>query len=95
MTKNRLESKILDVQKKQKKIFCAFLTAGYPDMARVKKMILEFEKCGVDILELGFPFSDPLADGPTIQYSSQVALQRGVSPKDAFRLVRDVRRHMS
>ena len=92
MRGNRLESRIRDAQQKGKKIFCAFLTAGYPGMGQTRRMVLELEKAGVDVLELGFPFSDPLADGPTIQYSSQFALERGVSPKAVLRLARDLRR---
>jgi tryptophan synthase alpha chain len=92
MRENRLESGIRDAQKKGKKIFCAFLTAGYPAIEKTRRMVLEFERAGVDVIELGFLFSDPLADGPTIQYSSQFALERGVSPKDVLRLARDLRR---
>lgn len=74
------------------KLFCAFLTLGFPDLKATEKLILEFEKAGVDIIELGFPFSDPLADGPTIQYSSERAIEKGVNVEDAFELVSRLRK---
>ncbi|MFA6600674.1 MAG: tryptophan synthase subunit alpha [Candidatus Omnitrophota bacterium] len=90
--KNRLLTRIREVRLKRQKLFCAFLTLGYPSISAVKGMILEFEKLGVDILELGFPYSDPLADGPTIQFSSEAALRRKVTLEDAFRTVEMLRR---
>lgn len=88
--KNRLVA--LTQKSKNKKLFCAFLTLGFPSIQATEKLILEFEKAGVDILELGFPFSDPMADGPTIQYSSEEALKKGVGMEDAFQLVARLRR---
>lgn len=87
---NRLLQKI-QAQKKRK-LFCAFLTLGYPNLKATEQLIWEFEKAGVDILELGFPFSDPLADGPTIQFSSEEALRRRVKIEDAFALVSKLRK---
>ncbi len=89
---NRLVLKTHESQRKKEKLFCAFLTLGFPNLAATEKLIWEFEKMGVDILELGFPFSDPMADGPTIQYSSECALKNGVCMEDAFELVARVRR---
>ncbi|HTL48618.1 MAG TPA: tryptophan synthase subunit alpha [Verrucomicrobiae bacterium] len=77
---------------RRKKIFCAFLTLGYPSLAKTEALVKDFEKAGVDILELGFPFSDPMADGPTIQFSSEEALKHGVRLEDAFELVRKLRK---
>jgi len=79
-------------KKNGEKLFCGYLTLGYPNLAFTRKMILRMEKIGVDILELGIPFSDPLADGPVIQAASEAALKKGVSPADAFNLCRDLRR---
>jgi len=89
---NRLTEKIKTAKRKKEKLFCAFLTLGYPDLDKTKKLIPVFEEEGVDILELGFPFSDPLADGPTIQFSSEQALRRGVGLEDAFRIVTGLRK---
>lgn len=89
--KNHLTIKIKDARKNKKKLFCVFLTLGYPSIATTERLILSCEKSGVDILELGFPFSDPLADGPTIQYSSEQALKKHVNIHDAFKLVKSLR----
>ncbi len=90
--KNRLLKQVASAKKHRKKLFCAFLTFGYPTPAATMQLIEEFEKAGVDIVELGFPFSDPLADGPTIQYSSERALKRGVHINGAFELVASLRK---
>ena len=89
--KNLLTLKIREMREKKKKLFCVFLTFGYPSIAATERLILSSEKAGVDIIELGFPFSDPLADGPTIQYSSEQALKKHVSIQEAFRLVKNLR----
>jgi tryptophan synthase alpha chain len=90
-TANRLQLKIQKSKKHGEKLFCAFLTLGYPSVSATGKLIQAFERTGVDIIELGFPFSDPLADGPTIQYSSEHALAKGVRIQDAFQLVQSLR----
>ncbi len=74
------------------KIMSLFITAGYPDLDSTVDLILGFEKNGADIIELGMPFSDPLADGPTIQYSSNVAISNGITMKRIFEIVREVRK---
>lgn len=89
--KNNLTIKIQDARKKKQKLFCVFLTLGYPSIVATERLILSSAAAGVDIIELGFPFSDPLADGPTIQFSSDKAIQKGVTLKDAFALVRRIR----
>ena len=68
-----------------------FLTAGYPDPEATVDLILGFEEQGVDLVELGMPFSDPLADGPTIQYSSNVAIEQGITMKKILHIVEQVR----
>ena len=90
--KNRLYLKTQEVRKNKSKLFCAFLTLGYPNLQATEKLVLEFEKAGADIIELGFPFSDPMADGPTIQFSSEQALKNGISIKDSFKLVERLRK---
>ncbi len=89
--KNLLSNKIQEARRKKRKLFCVFLTFGYPSVAATERLILSAERAGVDIIELGFPFSDPLADGPTIQYSSEQALKKNVTIKGAFALVRRLR----
>jgi tryptophan synthase alpha chain len=63
-----------------------------PDIATTKRLVLEFEKSGVDIVELGVPFSDPLADGPTIQKAAMRALENKVNLRTVFDLVSSLRR---
>lgn len=66
-------------QEKPKGICSIFLTAGYPRLDSTVETVLELEAAGVDLIELGIPFSDPLADGTTIQHTSEVALQNGMT----------------
>lgn len=89
MTSKRLQAAFNKEQ--DEKCMSLFLTAGYPDLQSSVDLILEFEKNGADIIELGMPFSDPLADGPTIQYSSDVAISNGITMNGIFEIVRKVR----
>lgn len=66
-------------QKKDKKVLSIYFTSGFPQLNDTTKVILELEKSGVDFIEVGLPYSDPLADGPTIQASSQKALENGIN----------------
>jgi tryptophan synthase alpha chain len=75
-----------------RKAFVAFVTAGDPSLERTVEAAVEMDAAGVDILELGVPFSDPLADGPVIQRSSERALRRGVTLKSVLEAVRQIRR---
>ncbi len=72
-----------------------FLTAGDPSLARTEALIPELERAGVDLVEIGVPFSDPLADGPVIQAASMRALSRGVNLKKILTMTRRVRKHTS
>lgn len=89
---NRLESRFRKLKLGKKKAFIVFITAGYPNFEVTRKLVLEFDRIGVDIVELGVPFSDPLADGPVIQASSQQALSHGVNLKKIFQLMQVLRR---
>src|SRR5512144_2225683 len=71
--------------------FVAFLTAGDPSLERTVQAAAELDAAGVDVLELGVPFSDPLADGPVIQRSSERALGRGVTLPGVLALARRIR----
>lgn len=68
-----------------------FLTAGYPTLEDTVDLVLGCEAAGADLVELGMPFSDPLADGPTIQESSNVAIANGVTIPIIFGMVRQIR----
>lgn len=89
---NRIEKKFRVLKSQGKKAFIAFITAGYPNLGVTKKLVLEFDRIGVDIIELGVPFSDPMADGPIIQEASQVSLEKKTHLIDILSLVKDVRR---
>ena len=88
---NRIDKKFLELKKQNKKAFIAFITAGDPDLATTEKLVLAFENSGVDIVELGVPFSDPLADGPTIQAASQRSLSKGTTLLKILALVKRLR----
>ncbi|MEO1022780.1 MAG: tryptophan synthase subunit alpha [Bacteroidota bacterium] len=79
--------------KEGEKLLSLFLTSGFPDLDSTVDLILGFEKAGADMIELGMPFSDPLADGPTIQYSSDIAIENGITMDLIFDMVRRVRQH--
>jgi tryptophan synthase alpha chain len=89
---NRIEAKFKNLKKARKKAFIVFITAGFPSLAITEKLVMELSRIGVDIVELGVPFSDPLADGPVIQDSSQAALKKNVHLVDILRLVKNVRK---
>ncbi|MFN3481141.1 MAG: tryptophan synthase subunit alpha, partial [Thermodesulfovibrionales bacterium] len=78
---NRIEKTFRDLKKKGKKAFIPYIMAGDPDLEKTKEVILTFEDAGADIVELGIPFTDPLADGPTIQRAAERALSAGVTLK--------------
>ena len=73
------------------KLMSLFITAGYPDLESTVDLILGFEENGADVIELGMPFSDPLADGPTIQLSSDVAIANGITIDKIFDMVAELR----
>lgn len=72
-------------QQKDKNLLSIYFTCGFPELNDTTKVISELEKSGVDFIEVGLPYSDPLADGPTIQDSSQKALQNGVNLDVVFK----------
>lgn len=78
-------------ENKGRAAFVAFFTCGYPTIDDAVDIMLGLEAGGADVIELGVPFSDPIADGPTIQMSSHVALQQGVTLQTCFDKVRDAR----
>jgi len=67
-----------------------YLTAGYPDLAATRQAVLAAAEAGADIIEIGIPFSDPIADGPVIQKAATVALANGLKTGDALHLVKDL-----
>jgi tryptophan synthase alpha chain len=72
--------------------FIPFITAGDPDLETTRALIVELARAGANVVELGVPFSDPVADGPTIQRSSERALRKRISVEDVLKIVADARR---
>lgn len=77
------------------KLLSIYFTAGYPALNDTVKIIQELEANGVDMIEIGLPFSDPLADGPTIQASSTKALKNGMHTELLFNQLKDIRKSVS
>ena len=88
---NRLIQTFAKLRQTGKKTLIPFLTAGYPDLPTTEALLIELEKQGVRICELGIPFSDPIADGPTIQTSYTEALSKGITSKKIFDMVEHYR----
>jgi tryptophan synthase alpha chain len=82
---NRIE-RVFKKLENERAAFIPFVVAGDPDLKTTEALALQMAECGADIIELGIPFSDPLADGPTIQTASQRALKNGVNLKEIFRM---------
>ncbi|WP_336517514.1 tryptophan synthase subunit alpha [Pollutibacter soli] len=82
-------------QKKNKKVLNVYCTAGFPQLNSTIEVMQALEKNGADIIELGMPYSDPLADGPVIQASSMVAIQNGMTVKELFRQLKGFREKIS
>jgi tryptophan synthase alpha chain len=72
-----------------------YFTAGYPELNTTVAIAEALEKAGVDFLEIGFPYSDPVADGPTIQHSSEEALKNGMNLHQLFEELKDLRKRVS
>ena len=79
-------------QEKKENILSIYFTAGFPNLNDTVKIIQELEKNGVDLIEIGMPFSDPVADGLTIQHASEVALKNGMSIKLLFEQLKEIRK---
>ena len=76
---------------KKNGILSVFFTAGYPNLDDTKKILKELENKGIDMVEIGIPFSDPMADGPVIQEASTAALRNGISLHVLFEQLEDIR----
>lgn len=88
---NRIKEKLQE----DKKLLSIYFTAGYPALNNTVQIIQDLEQNGVDMIEIGLPFSDPLADGPTIQESSTAALKNGMTTETLFKQLKDIRKSVS
>jgi tryptophan synthase alpha chain len=88
---NRIDQAFQRLRSKKEKALIPYIMAGDPSLERTGDMVLAMERAGADIIELGVPFSDPIADGPVIQRAGQRALRWKTALRDVFRLVVDLR----
>ena len=89
MDMNRIKQKLQEDP--QKKLLSIYFTAGYPQPEDTVTILQELERSGVDMVEIGLPFSDPLADGPVIQRSSEEALRNGMTTNRLFQQLENIR----
>lgn len=88
---NKIENTFKELKQTGRKALIPYLMAGDPSLDATKQFVSELEEAGADIIELGVPFSDPLADGPVIQRAHERALQKGISLKKVIALVKKIR----
>lgn len=89
---NRIEKRMRELQENGQKAFITYMTAGLPDMEGTKALIRAEAEAGIDVIELGIPFSDPTADGPVIQDASYRSICKGTNVRKVFDAVEEVRR---
>ncbi|MGZ3595403.1 MAG: tryptophan synthase subunit alpha [Syntrophales bacterium] len=89
--KGRIERTFQDLKQKNEKALIVYLTAGDPDMQTTGRLILALEQSGVDVIEIGVPFSDPTADGPVIQAASQRSLHKGTTLSGILDMIESLR----
>jgi tryptophan synthase alpha chain len=88
----RIDAKFADLKKQSRAALVTFVTAGDPDYKTALKIVQGLPKAGADVIELGMPFTDPMADGPAIQAAGLRALKSGMTLKKTLQLVKDFRR---
>lgn len=89
---NRIDEKFAELREKNRKALITFVTAGDPTLEATKNIIFEMEKKGADIIELGIPYSDPVAEGPVIQAANERALRNGIRIANIMSMVKDIRK---
>lgn len=89
---NRIDRKFRELKAHNQKAFVAYITAGDPSPEKTPELVWALERAGADIVELGVPFSDPLADGVVNQLSAQRALEAGTTTQRVFEILQDVRK---
>ena len=90
MKQNRIDLKF----KEDKKLLSIYFSAGFPNLEDTVPILKNLQASGADMVEIGLPFSDPLADGPTIQESSTKALQNGMTTQKLFDQLQGIRKHI-
>ncbi len=91
---SRISDKFNELKEKNKKALITFVTAGDPTLGATIRIVKEMEKCGADIIELGIPYSDPVAEGPVIQLANTRALKNDIKIKDIMNTVSEIRKEV-
>ena len=89
---SKLAERLRQRLKEGRKGLIVYVTAGYPDYAATLEVVLAAEAAGADIVEIGIPFSDPIADGPVIQKAATLALQAGATTAKTLELIKQIRK---
>ncbi|MEJ2718619.1 MAG: tryptophan synthase subunit alpha [Deltaproteobacteria bacterium] len=90
-----IEETLFEARNQGRSTFMPFLTAGFPNPSTCVEILVALAANGAGVIEVGLPFSDPVADGPTIQWANRQALDNGMTPAEVFRIVADARRQLS
>ncbi len=91
---SRISKTFAELKRSGRGAFVPFITAGDPDLLTTERLLVELAAAGADIIELGVPFSDPVADGETIQRASERALRKGVTLRDALTCIARAKQHI-
>jgi tryptophan synthase alpha chain len=92
---NRIENLFKNSSSRSRGVLSVYYTAGFPQLNSTLTIMKSLQDSGADLIELGMPYSDPLADGPVIQHSSAIALQNGMTIKKLFEQLKDFRKEIS
>ena len=90
---NRIDEKFAKLKENGRKALITYVTAGDPSLEKTEEAVYAMERGGADIIEIGIPFSDPVADGPVIQDAAQRAIDGGVTIKSVFQCIRNIRKN--
>ncbi|MEO0293263.1 MAG: tryptophan synthase subunit alpha [candidate division WOR-3 bacterium] len=91
MGSSKIQEKFKELKEKNEMALILYVTGGFPNLGESMKIIKTLSKSGADIIEIGIPFSDPIADGPTIQHSSQISLTKGTTLKKILSAVKKLK----
>ena len=88
---SKIDKKFIELKKKSKLALMPFIMAGDPNISLTSQILLKLQERGADLIELGIPYSDPLADGPIIQFSASKALKSGATPRKVIKLLESLK----
>jgi len=91
----KIREKFQELRKQGRKAFIPYITFGFPDIKKFESIILTLDKTGADFIEIGLPFSDPIADGPIIQTSSKIALDKGANIYNLLSCLRRIKKKLT